>query len=211
MIRKFLHQHRYDENKAWDKIAYDYLKKGDWVLDLGCGEGRFLALNPKKIKGIDWSQASIKICQAKGYQAKKADVRNLPFKAKSVPGIHCAHLIEHFLPQDAHQILKEIDRVLKPQGLLVIRSPLMWDKFYTDFTHLKPYYPEALLRYLTPGHYQNTLTPISDQYQVMELRYGYQPFPFSLRFCNTLFSILNRWGFPWLKKNSYLLVLKKNG
>jgi SAM-dependent methyltransferase len=210
-IRQFLEKYHFREEEAGDKKAYAYLKKYPWILDLGCGEGRFIKLNPKKIKGLDWSQRSIKICQKKGYSVKQGDVRTLPFKKASVPAIHCSHLIEHFLPADVHQILKEIDRVLKPGGLLVIRSPLIWSRFYADLTHIKPYHPAALLHYLTPRHYQNTLEPISDQFQVIDLEWTYAPFPLDIRYLNTLFNLLNRWGFPWLKKNGYFLVLKKNG
>lgn len=209
LLKTIWRKYRFEPEKEEDKIAYSYLKNYDWILDVGCGEGRFFAQKPKKIRGIDWNRQSIKKCKEKGYQVKRADARALPFKDESVPAIHCSHLIEHFLPVDVHKILSEINRVLKPGGMLIIRSPLMWDKFYADLTHIKPYQPAAIVRYLTPGHQQHTLRQITDQFQAICLKWNYQPFAYQVKYLDAPFNILNRWGFPWLKKNRYLLVLRK--
>ena len=201
---------KFEQKKEWDKLAYAFLKKNDWILDVGCGEGRFIAQNPKKIKGLDLNKDSIKVCQRKGYQVIKGDARHLPFKKESVPAIHCSHLIEHFFPQEVHQILFEFNRVLKPKGILVIRSPFLWNQFYSDLTHIRPYNPGVISRYLAAkGQSQHALKPISQDYQTIFLKWRYQPLVIGNKYFDLIFNALNHWGFPWLKKNGYLLVMKK--
>jgi len=201
---------KFEQKKEWDKLAYFFLKNSNWILDVGCGEGRFIVQNPEKIKGLDWNKDSIKECQQKGYQVVKGDARKLPFKKESVPAIHCSHLIEHFPPQDVHQILSEFNRILKPRGILVIRTPLLWSKFYSDLTHVRPYNPEVMTRYLcSQRQIQHSLKPISQDYQVVSLQWRYQPIVVGNKYFDLIFNALNRWGFPWLKRNGYLLVMKK--
>lgn len=116
LIKEIYHKFSYNQKAAWDKIAYSYLKKCRSILDVGCGEGRFLTLNPDKITGIDWNSLSAKKCALNGYNVVIGDIRNLPFKDKVFDGVHCSHVIEHFPPNEAHQILSEIDRVLHEGG-----------------------------------------------------------------------------------------------
>lgn len=211
LLKRLWQKVRFDQKKEWDKIAYSFLKDYDWILDVGCGEGRFIAQNPEKIRGIDFNKESLKKCREKGYQVKKSDARSLSFKDKSVPAIHCSHLIEHFLPDDVYQILSEINRVLKPGGMLVIRSPLMWNGFYSDLTHVRPYNPEVIIHYLISIEYPRTLEKVSNCFQVVYLKWRYQPLFYKVKYLDAPFNVLNRWGFPWLKKNGYMLVMKKNG
>ncbi|MFH1641176.1 MAG: class I SAM-dependent methyltransferase [Candidatus Omnitrophota bacterium] len=196
------------QKNQWDSLAFSFLKSAPSVLDLGCGSGRFLALDPEKIKGIDWNEASIAQCKEQGYRVTCADLRKLPFDDRSFLGIHCSHVIEHFFPLDVYKILSEIDRVLAPQGMLVIRTPLMWSGFFSDLTHIRPYNPEAIMNYLIPSG-QRTLKQISCSYKLVCLRWRYQPVKVKNVYLNEFFYGLNKWGFPWIKKNGYMLVLKK--
>jgi len=54
-------------------------------------------------------------------------------------------VIEHI--QDPNNIFKEIFRVLKPNGVLFVRTPnwkLSFKDFYNDPTHVRPYSPSTL-------------------------------------------------------------------
>lgn len=128
----------------------------------------------------------------------------MPFEDCSVDGIHCSHVIEHFEPADVHKMLSEFDRILMPNGILVIRAPLLWKGFYSTLTHIKPYNPEAILRYLTPAH-TLSFTQISEHYEVLCLkkRFG------RIDSRNIFINILSRTGFPWLERTGYMLILKK--
>jgi len=205
-LRKTL---RYDQKKHWDRISYSYLKTHDPIIDVGCGEGRFISQDVHTIIGIDWNPESVKHCKLKGFKVIQGDIRVLPFEDGSICGIHCSHVIEHFLPSDVHKILTEFDRVLCDKGILIIRSPLLWSEFYSDLTHVRPYTPTAIIQYLTHST-QTTLRHISGDYEIVRLKWRYKPLRVGVRYFDGILNSLNRWGFPWLTKNGYMLVMKKN-
>jgi len=152
----------------WDKIALSYMS--GQIFDIGCGEGRFISHRPKTIVGIDSNKQSVEICKEKGFDVFFGRTQNFPVKDNSFNAVHCSHVIEHLMPEDAHKLLLEMDRVLKVRGIFCIRAPLLWKGFYHDFTHIKPYYPEAILRYMINGK-QKTLGEINGEYKVLELKY----------------------------------------
>lgn len=208
LLRSIFKKVKFDQKKEWDKIAYSFLEKRDFVLDVACGEGRFISLNPHKIIGLDWNTKSIKKCKNNNYNVIKCDVLSLPIQNESISSIHCSHMIEHFLPHDVHKILREFDNLLKNDGILIIRSPLLWSHFYSDLTHIKPYNPEAIIHYLIPSE-QRTLNQVSEKFEVVYLKWRYAPLQVKNIYLNAIFNILNRWGFPWTKKNGYMLVMRK--
>ncbi len=191
-----------------DFIAFSYLRSCRNILDVACGQGRFIEQDRSRISGIDSSSETVRLCLEKGYKVIQGDARKMPFEDEGFFGVHCAHLLEHFLPLDAHKLLSEMDRVLKPQGILIIRSPLLHSGFYDDFTHIKPYNPEAIMHYLVCGG-QHTLERISSRYELLAVKWRYEPMKLPGVRLNDLSRGLNRFGFPWLKKNGYMLVLRK--
>lgn len=110
------------------------------VLDLGCGEGRhvinvYLQGNVTAI-GVDLSAKDIhtatqrfKPFAQEGNPDKQfflhiADARQLPFADHSFDKVICSEVLEHIA--DYRAVLREIQRVLKPQGLLAISVPRAW-------------------------------------------------------------------------------------
>lgn len=57
----------------------------------------------------------------------RADIRNLPFADESADAVLLCHVIEHFTYEDASNVLKEIKRVVKPKGMILIESPDIQD------------------------------------------------------------------------------------
>lgn len=208
MLQRVRNILRYNQRDKWDRIALSWLEDCVKILDLGCGNGGFASLAPERIIGADLNSKSVAYARRKGCTVVQADIRNLPFQERSLAAIHCSHVIEHFLPQDVHRILSEANRVLQKGGMLVIRSPLLWSNFYSDLTHVRPYNPSAVIHYLVEST-QRTLPQISANYRVLRLKWRYAPLWRKIRFLNIPFNFLNRWGFPWLKKNGYMLVMKK--
>ena len=139
---------RFDHKAHFDQIAYWYLKDQKKILDLGCGTGRFIKKNPEKIIGLDLNQNALDMCRSKNFKVKHGSATDIPFEDNSFDGVHCSHLIEHLMPEEAHKLLCEINRVLTKDGVFVLRTPLMSERFYWNFTHIKPYCPEAVLHYL---------------------------------------------------------------
>ena len=115
-------------------IFRDYAKDGDRVLDIGCGNGRLLELlKDKNIEyiGIDSSEKLIAIAQ-KRYPSKKflvADALNLPFPTDNFDIVFLIAILHH-IPSRAFRlkILQEANRVLKPNGLLILTAWDIWRK-----------------------------------------------------------------------------------
>lgn len=111
------------------------LRSGDVVLDAGCGTGRHLrglaGIPGVKYFGIDTKQedldkAAASLTEIPGVEAgncqiKKADIRRLPFADDFFDCVICSEVLEH-IPEH-EQAIKELVRVLKPTGLLVISVP----------------------------------------------------------------------------------------
>ena len=43
-----------------DKLAFFYFKSCHKIIDIGCGKGRFIKLDPKRISGIDSNKNTVK-------------------------------------------------------------------------------------------------------------------------------------------------------
>jgi len=116
---------RLDKDSRVD-VALKLIDKGDRLLDIGCGDGTFgyFAKNKyKEIYGIDLSENALKIAEKRGIITTKINFNDerLPFEDDYFDAVSCLDVIEHiFEPRD---LIKEINRVLKTGGELVISTP----------------------------------------------------------------------------------------
>jgi len=111
------------------------LKPGSLVLDAGCGSGRHLRglakLPDLRIVGIDRNAKDLNDAQtalknmpdalSENYLVCRADINRLPFDSASFDCVICSEVLEH-IPEHENA-LKELVRVLKPQGDLVVSVP----------------------------------------------------------------------------------------
>ena len=49
---------RYHQKTDWDRIADSYLKSSNPILEIGCGQGRFISQEPHAIIGVDLNHQS---------------------------------------------------------------------------------------------------------------------------------------------------------
>lgn len=110
------------------------------VLDVGCGIGDFLSFK-KEAHGIDINEENIGYCKNKNLNASLMKKDIIPFKDNSYDSAIMDNVIEHIeCPQ---KLLKELNRVLSLNGLLVIGVPGI-KGYKSDPDHKKYYDIETL-------------------------------------------------------------------
>lgn len=103
--------------------------KAQYILDLGCGTGDLLLSLSKMAKyvvGAEMTEANITSCRQNVSSIQNillchSMAEHLPFKTSTFDKIILADVIEHVL--DERQTLNEINRVLRPQGFLILTTP----------------------------------------------------------------------------------------
>ncbi|HUQ92164.1 MAG TPA: class I SAM-dependent methyltransferase, partial [Bryobacteraceae bacterium] len=128
------------------------------LLDVGCGRGEWLELLQSEqvaAQGVDSNTAMIKECRQFGLPVVHADaltyLRTLP--SNSFGALTCFHLLEHLAFPSLLRLLREFERVLQPNGLLILETPnisnarVALEEFYVDPTHRRPL-PSRLLEFL---------------------------------------------------------------
>ncbi len=114
--------------EIWEemKFLFDFLKKGDRVLDLGCGNGRWYPLFKEKevdYFGVDFSEKLVAIAKKTFPEAKflVANALSLPFENHFFDKIYSIAVLHQIPSFDFRiQFLKECKRVLKPEGILIL-------------------------------------------------------------------------------------------
>jgi len=112
------------------RFAKKYIKKGDAVLDIGCGDGfltNALSSACESVIGIDTSLTGISFSRSiidnvKVYLAC-GSASNLPFKGNAFDVVTLFEVIEHIPVTLLKDVIKEIKRVLKEGGMLIVTTP----------------------------------------------------------------------------------------
>lgn len=213
-MRNILRNFYYKFNKNYQsefllKRELAYFKNAKKILDLGCGEGEFIGLDRKRIIGVDSNKKSVLLCKKKKLKAVFGLATKIPFENDFFDAVHCSHLIEHLFPHDAHKMLSEVTRILKRNGIFVLSTPILWEGFYNDFTHIKPYNPQSIIRYLVSNGRDKTLTEIRGRFRKVDLFWRFRPINLPGKFGYLIGNFLYQFGFHSLTRDAYTLVLKK--
>jgi len=136
------HLHRY-------AIAKEFVQNKR-VLDIACGEGygsNLLAASAHLVNGVDIDQATINHASQKYKKENlsfiQGSVEKIPFEAATFDVAVSFETIEH--TTEHISMLKEIKRVLKPGGLLLISTPDK--KSYSDMPGYKnPFHKKELYK-----------------------------------------------------------------
>jgi methionine biosynthesis protein MetW len=110
------------------EVALSLLRGGQRLLDVGCWNGYLLervhqARLYEKLYGVDIVLEGVEAVQAKGFQAEVVDLNRerLPFQDEYFDGVTALAVLEHIF--DPYAVIREIHRVLRPGGDLVIDVP----------------------------------------------------------------------------------------
>lgn len=98
------------------------------LLHAGCGSGQVdeVIQNEMSITAVDLSRSALRLYQKNNPKAERvrhASIFSLPFSPSSFDGAYNLGVIEHFDDEEIGKMLTEMDRVLKPNGKLVIFWP----------------------------------------------------------------------------------------
>lgn len=129
----------------------------DVVLDYGCGRGEIVlhsALSGARVVGVDYSQAAIELSRETirhaglsendGLQIFLLDGNQLPFADGTFTRIFFLDVIEHLTGGEVSTILQEFERVLSPQGRLILHTAP--NRTYYDYAY--PFFTYAFSRVL---------------------------------------------------------------
>ena len=108
------------------------LPAGSRVLELGCGNGKALAVMMQRgwnVTALDPSVKAVVLSKklatsSPAVEVMVADARTIPVKSSSFDAVFAIHVIGHVHKTDRQEIAREVTRVLKPGGIV----------FFCDFS-----------------------------------------------------------------------------
>jgi len=125
------------------------------IVDLGCGRGGFVETCGRELVtalGVDNESAAAAICRTRQLPFLLGDAASLPFASASLDVVRAKEIIEHLT--DARPMLREVYRVLRPNGLFLSHVPSQFSmlypvaNFWDDYTHVRPLSQVGLKRLL---------------------------------------------------------------
>lgn len=151
----------YIENALWVELEAStrvliekYVPAEARVLDVGVGLGRVMGQLPQYQRyGIDISLDYLKVAKGKGIEVAFSRIEDMPYNSDAFDAVVTCDVLEHVIEFDA--CVKQILRVLKPGGHLIIRVPYKEDlKVYLqeglpyEFIHLRNFDEHSIRLYL---------------------------------------------------------------
>lgn len=146
-----LGHHHLSERRFFDTVPWDRdWMRGKWILDAGCGAGRFAdvaAAHGARVVACDLSSA-IDACRdvtkvhGPSISQLQASIYALPFRPRVFDAVYCMGVIQH-TPQPA-TTMETLPAFLKPGGRLAY-------DFYERTPWERPYVPRWALRRVTPS------------------------------------------------------------
>ncbi len=146
-------------DKAYDHLI-SYIKNGQRVLDLGCGTGALTlraARKDAKVKGIDVNPQMLEIAQTKAIEANLT--QNIELCEMGVAELGSEHpesfdavmsglCFSELTGDELIYTLKEVKRILKPGGLLLIADEVKPKNILSRLLHWLIRFPFVIITYI---------------------------------------------------------------
>lgn len=108
----------------WPKVSafLNNLPSGSVILDAGCGNGKYLGLNPNCFFiGCDISAPLIQICSDRGHEVFVADAVNLPYRSSLADAAISIAVLHHLSTESRRKkAIEELVRTVKKGGHVLI-------------------------------------------------------------------------------------------
>jgi SAM-dependent methyltransferase len=165
---------RGDVQRYIQEIYLPYFQGRQRVVDLGSGDGDFVALLVERgheALGVDSDPSIVARAREAGLPVVEADVFDwLEAEAAAVEagerpswdGFFSAHLVEHLPYQKVLELCIQAHRLLRPGGVIVLATPNVaaihahLDGYYKHFGHVTFYHPDLLSFFLTHSGFEIT-------------------------------------------------------
>ena len=119
-------------DSSWHDWYVEHLRPSDVVLDVGCNNGAHTvkaARYVRRVIGIDYHAGQLRVAAASAHQLGLDNIcllarditTSFPFPAGHFDAVLFLDVIEHIHPRV--EVLREIRRVLKPEGRLLVSGP----------------------------------------------------------------------------------------
>jgi SAM-dependent methyltransferase len=140
------------QSLEYDRISklFDDLAKSETrplrVLDFGCGRGKYLScfsLLGCDVTGVDTNPTYVSEARSNGFLAYSPE-DFFSVESPKFDVIFLSHLIEHLSPDFLIELVPRLCEMLVRKGRLVIVTPTPGDRFYHDFSHIRPYLPQSI-------------------------------------------------------------------
>jgi 2-polyprenyl-3-methyl-5-hydroxy-6-metoxy-1,4-benzoquinol methylase len=118
--------------------------EGGKLLDIGCGNGHLIKRLSNMgwdVEGMDFDPVAVEYCKSQGLNARSGNFFDMNYPSNYYDAVTMSHVIEHV--PDPAKTLKEVYRILKPGGTLVMETPNSDSWIYNDimqeeWLHLHP-------------------------------------------------------------------------
>ncbi|MDH5483242.1 MAG: class I SAM-dependent methyltransferase [Candidatus Bathyarchaeota archaeon] len=149
-----------------DKLFLEKIGGGKSVLEIGSGDGHFLIACARKGNstiGLDISEVIVRRLEAALEKErvtaglKLGDARNLEFPDQTFDYVVSKDLIEHIPGADLQLHLREVWRVLKPNGCYLMWTPSKLLGHTSLGSHLKEYSLSEVFSEFNKGHFKPTV------------------------------------------------------
>lgn len=146
------HWTEYEQHTTYGVHADKVAKwvEGEKLLDIGAGDGLITSLLIKKgidCVGIDDNELAVKLANEERVPVVLGNAYHLSFEDEMFDTVLMADVIEHF--EYPGSVLREVSRVLKPNGILYITTPPKKEgEGLHDRFHFREYSPDELVEFL---------------------------------------------------------------
>lgn len=159
-------------------------KKVEKILDVGYGGGTFIPMLSrlaKKVYGIDtmpYPEKVQKMLKKENIEAALlvGSVFKLPYKTDYFDRVTCVSVLEHFKGKELNKAVKEMYRVVKPGGYLVMGFPVK--NLMTDFIidHFLSFNPDDI----HPSGHKQILAAIKEEVTIDKIIHYFPFIPLDL-------------------------------
>jgi len=133
-------------------------RTGGWAADIGAAAGG----NTRVLESLGWRSLALEysgtgadLARSRGLLVARADAHRLPLRTDSMGVVTALDVLEHL--EDDGTAARELRRVLRPDGVLVVAvpaDPALWSAHDDAVGHLRRYTEESLRALLTGAGFE---------------------------------------------------------